>query len=321
MNKREIRKELACILQKFSRLNEIYTKWKWRERKVSYGEENPDKIFFVIRRANCKAGLFSLVMTNMGMVKYALDRGYIPVIDMQSEQNTYLEEELVGKQNAWEYFFEQPCGYTLKDIQKSKNIILSCGLVGKSCEFPEDSITYDEKQYLKWRKVFDRYFFVKKEIEEEVAHIKKELFLGERTLGVLCRGTDYVNACPKDHPKQPTIEQMLQKVREVMEKQKCTWIYLTTEDENIFERFKNEFGQTVKYLDVKRYTAKEGENMNDIIMQEAGSRYMAGKQYLISILLLAGCECLVAGSAGGTYGALVLEREYDYQYIFNLGTY
>ena len=100
-------------------LNRLYVSWKWRERRVSHGKENPDKIFFVIRRARCKAGLFSLVMTNMGLVKYALDKGYIPVIDMQSERNTYLEEEQVGRENAWEFYFEQPCGYSLKDIERN----------------------------------------------------------------------------------------------------------------------------------------------------------------------------------------------------------
>ena len=39
-------------------------------------------------------------MTNMAMVKYALDKGYIPVIDMQTEKNTYLDEEQVGKKEC-----------------------------------------------------------------------------------------------------------------------------------------------------------------------------------------------------------------------------
>ena len=38
------------------------------------------RIFFIIRRAKCKVGLFSLVMTNMGLVKYALD--ILPDLDL-----------------------------------------------------------------------------------------------------------------------------------------------------------------------------------------------------------------------------------------------
>ena len=49
-------------LKKIAFFDHLYVQWKWRERKVSWGAENPDKTFFVIRRAQCKAGLFSLVM-------------------------------------------------------------------------------------------------------------------------------------------------------------------------------------------------------------------------------------------------------------------
>ena len=144
----KLRKRFAGILQQITWLNDRYTRWKWREKKVSYGAENPEHTFFVARRANCKVGLFSLVMTNMGLVKYALDRGYIPVIDMQSGKNTYLEEEQVGKINAWELYFQQPCGYELADIAESRNVILSSGLIGEELEFPDDSIVRDKRKYL-----------------------------------------------------------------------------------------------------------------------------------------------------------------------------
>ena len=315
------RRQLVGFLQQVRWVNAFYTKWKWRERKVSYGKENADKNFFVIRRANCKAGLFSLVMTNMAMVKYALDKGYVPIVDMQTEKNTYLDEEQVGKINAWEFYFEQPCGYSLNDIVKSKKIILGCGLIGKSLDFPGDNITRNVDEYQKWRKFFDQYFKVKKDIREEAESLKKNLFQGERVLGVLCRGTDYVNTRPKDHPVQPSIDQMIDKVRSVMKEQECTRIYLTTEDADIYEQFQKEFGKQVRTLKLSRYSNTGRENINDVAVREGGSRYQMGREYLISILLLAWCNCLVAGSAGGTYGALIMESEYEYQYIFDLGTY
>ena len=321
MIREKIRRQLAEVLQHVCWLNALYTKWKWRERRISYGEENPDKTFFVIRRANCKAGLFSLVMTNMAMVKYALDKGYIPVIDMQTEKNTYLDEEQVGKRNAWEFYFEQPCGYTLKDIARSKKIILGCGLIRENMDFPGDGITHNPDEYQKWRKVFEQYFIVKKDIREDAEILKEKLFQRERILGVLCRGTDYVNTRPKDHPVQPSIDQMIDKVRSVMKEQECTCIYLTTEDADTYRRFQEEFGESVKTLELSRYSNTGKENINDIAVRKGGNRYKMGRQYLISILLLAWCNCLVAGSAGGTYGALLMESRYEYQYIFDLGTY
>ena len=302
-------------------LNYLYINWKWRERKVSWGTENPDETFFVIRRAPCKAGLFSLVMTNMGLVKYALDKGYIPVIDMQSERNTYLNEEQVGKENAWEFYFEQPCGYSLDDIHRSRKIILSCGIVGKEIFFPENQMIKNVEEYRMWRNLFQRYFHVKKEILKEAETLKRELFHGERVLGVLCRGTDYTNTRPKDHPIQPETADVIDKVDEVLQKQNCSYVYLATEDDDIYAVFERYYGAKLKALKTRRYHNTGKENINDISAKSGESKYQLGRDYLLTILLLADCNCLVAGSAGGTYGALLMGKEYEYRYIFDLGTY
>ena len=308
-------------LKKMAFFDHLYVQWKWRERKVSWGAENPDKTFLVIRRAQCKAGLFSLVMTNMGLVKYALDKGYIPVIDMQSERNTYLDEEQVGRENSWEFYFEQPCGYSLKDISRSRNIILSSGLIGKNNFFPEDRMVKNPEEYRMWRNLFQQYFHVKKEILEEAETLKRELFHGERILGVLCRGTDYTNTRPKDHPIQPETADVLVKVDEVLHKQKCSYVYLATEDNDIYEMFERQYGEKLKALKTRRYHNTGKENINDISAKSGESKYQLGRDYLLTILLLANCNCLVAGSAGGTYGALLMGKEYEYRYIFDLGTY
>ena len=308
-------------LKKIGFLDHLYVRWKWRERKVSWGVENPDKFFFIVRRAQCKAGLFSLVMTNMGLVKYALDKGYIPVIDMQSDRNTYLDEEQVGKLNAWEFYFEQPCGYSLEDVSRSRNVILSSGLIGENNFFPEDRTIRNVEEYWMWRKLFQRYFHVKKDIMEEAEILKKEWFHGERVLGVLCRGTDYTNTKPKGHPVQPEISDVIGKVDEVLQRQRCIYVYLATEDDDIYAAFKRQYGEKLKALKTRRYHNTGKENINDISAKSGESKYQLGRDYLITILLLADCNCLVAGSAGGTLGALLMGKEYEYQYVFDLGTY
>ena len=88
-------------LQKVGWINRIVIRSKEREKRVSYGNENPRKTFFVIRRNAPNAGLYSFVLTNLGWMKYAVDKGYIPVVDMQSFYNTYLTHEQVGQVKAW----------------------------------------------------------------------------------------------------------------------------------------------------------------------------------------------------------------------------
>ena len=61
-----------------------------------YGELNPDTTFYVIRRSDGHAGINSQFNTNLGHVRYAVNNGWIPVIDMQNYPNAYLEETKAG---------------------------------------------------------------------------------------------------------------------------------------------------------------------------------------------------------------------------------
>lgn len=308
-------------IQKVSFINEPYTKWKWRERKVSYGNENPEKTFFVIRRASCKVGLFSSVMTNMGLVDYAVKKGYIPVIDMQNASNTYLEPEQVGKMNAWDFYFNQPMGYGLEDIAASKNIILSNGLITKKNDYPDMRIVDDEKLLLRWREVFGKYFSINDALFEEFRTEKQKLFGENRVLGVLARGTDYINLKPKNHPIQPTAIQIAGKAAEVMEQYQCTYIFLATEDQSIFHAVKEQFGDKLLAMETTRYTTSGSQNINDMCSGREADRYLKGKEYLLSVWLLSQCNCLVAGNVGGTHGALLMSPGYEYSYVFDLGLY
>lgn len=308
-------------IQKVSFINEPYTKWKWRERKVSYGNENPEKTFFVIRRASCKVGLFSSVMTNMGLVDYAVKKGYIPVIDMQNASNTYLEPEQVGKMNAWDFYFNQPMGYGLEDIAASKNIILSNGLITKKNDYPDMRIVDDEKLLLRWREVFGKYFSINDALLEEFRTEKQKLFGENRVLGVLARGTDYINLKPKNHPIQPTAIQIVGKAAEVMEQYQCTYIFLATEDQSIFHTVKEQFGDKLLAMETTRYTTSGSQNINDMCSGREADRYLKGKEYLLSVWLLSQCNCLVAGNVGGTHGALLMSPGYEYSYVFDLGLY
>ena len=316
-NKLNIRK----IIKSIPAVNNLFIKWKWRERRVTLGKENPDKTFYVIRRATCKVGLFSYVMTNMGLVRQAVEKGYIPVIDMQGNANTYLEDEEVGKINAWEFYFEQPCGFSLKDIANSKNVILSKGLITSKSIYPGKEVAYNLESCIGWRTLFSKYLRVREEIESEVNRMYNKMFEGKRVLGVLCRGTDYINNRPKNHPIQPEPLEVIKKAFEVMEQYHCEEIYLATEDEEIYQKFEEAFGDKLRVTQAKRCSESGNTNINDIGYQRERDRFLRGKEYLENIMLLARCDCLVAGSVGGTYGAILMSKGYDYEYVYALGVY
>lgn len=307
------------LLEKYPMLNDKYVAYKWRERRVSYGEENPDKTFYVIRRAPSKVGLFSYVTICMGYIKYAVDHGYIPVVDLQNSENTYLEPKQVGKCNAWEFYFEQPCGYTLEDITHSKNIILGSGLLPK--EYPGALMAQDEKKLYMWREYSKGYLKIKQDIQEKINQTYENLVRGARTVGVLCRGTDYTSSRPSRHPVQPNVSDVIEKTKEMLQENKCEYVFLATEDEEIFGTFKKVYGEKLKNIDAKRYHKEEIGNINDATNIRENDKYLRGLEYLIAIGVLAECDCLVAGCVGGTYGTLLLNKGYKEQYVFWLGCY
>lgn len=307
-------------IQKIDFINHTYTNFKWRERKVSYGNENKEKCFYVVRRANAKVGLFSLVLTNLGYIKYALEQGYVPIIDMQNYSAFYQGLDTENK-NMWEYFFRQPCGYTLTDIKNSKKVILGNGMINGDVKYPDDNIAYDEQELKVWKNIADKYLMVNDDILKETEGIANKLFGTSKILGVLARGTDYVNMRPYNHPIQPSPEQLMEKIDEVMVKLCCDKIYLATEDKGIFKKFKEKYGDKIVALDVERHETEGKQNINDVRRVQGNDGYTMAKDYLITILLLSKCKCLVAGNTSGSIGALLLNKAYEYQYIFDLGRY
>lgn len=308
------------LIQKVDFINHTYTKYKWREHKKSYGSENGDKVFYVVRRAEAKVGLFSLVLTSLGQIQHAVEKGYIPVVDMHNYDKFYRGSN-VETSNMWEYYFEQPCGYSMEKICKSKNVVLGNGIISDSLRYPGDDLAYDDEKLSYWKAIARKYLILKKEIAIEADNLAKEMFGKDKMLGVLARGTDYINAKPLNHPIQPMPEQLMEKIDHVLDERKCDRIYLATEDKIFFERFKSRYGDKIIAMNVERHISKGNENINDLRRAQHKDDYTMAREYLINILLLSKCNCLVAGNTSGSIGALLLNKEYEYKYIFNLGVY
>ncbi|MDR3178168.1 MAG: hypothetical protein LBT96_04210 [Campylobacteraceae bacterium] len=59
-------------------------KYKNRSIKTSYGEDNLDKTFYIIRIPQDDMGLFSIILTNLTHITYAIKNRYVPVIDLKT---------------------------------------------------------------------------------------------------------------------------------------------------------------------------------------------------------------------------------------------
>lgn len=294
----------------------------WSEHKVRYGKENPDKTFYVIRRRDLYCGLFSLLLTNLVRIDEALKKGYIPVVDMQNDFNIYLPKDRLGRENAWEYYFRQPAGYTLNDIGKSKNIIIGSGTVPVMFPYLDIRFLTGESGELEyWRKLARKYIVLSDRAEELVEAEYKRLFKeGDKVLGVKVRGTDYAAGKPKNHPIQPTPEQAVEKAEEILKEQNCTKIFLATEDAEFYHVFLKRFGDRL-ITNKKNYFEYRGGSTGKEEYEQENGGYQAGMEYLITTMLLARCDCLCAGCVSATVGALLLTEGYEYTYLFDFGIY
>lgn len=89
---------------------------------MSLGAAFPDKIFYVIGVDYVTQGLLAIVKNVLIHIEYALEKGYVPIVDMKNFSSQFEKEH---SENAWELFFQQPMGYGLNDITNAKRIILS----------------------------------------------------------------------------------------------------------------------------------------------------------------------------------------------------
>lgn len=294
----------------------------WSEHTVRNGKENLNKTFYVIRRRDYYCGMFSLVLTNLVRIDEAIKKGFIPIVDMQNDFNIYLAQDKIGKENSWEYFFEQPAGYSLEDISRSKNVIIGSGAVPHMFPYLDVKFLLGETGELEyWRKLVKKYIVLNDKAKEYVDAEYSRLFTKEdKVLGVLCRGTDYVQGKPKNHPIQPTPIQAIEKTKEIFVEQKCSKIFLATEDALVFEAFKNEFGDKL-ITNKNEFIAYQGGSIGKERYNLGGGTVQSGMEYLATIMLLARCSCLCAGCVSGTVGALLFTKGYEYIYLFDLGIY
>ena len=301
-----------------------------KEQYVSYGSENPDKTFYVIGKNNMIAGAWSLINTVMMHIAYALDHGYIPVVDMKNFTNQYVKPEEQGIVNFWEKFFLQPADYTLDDIKNSKNIILSSSALCPDPKFNTSdgsNIWEDQPKLTLFREIFSKYIryndYSRQYLESET---EKYLNGNSSVIGVLCRGTDYIVNRPTGHEVQPDPESVLADVKKEFETGKYDAVFLATEDQDILDIFLEEFGERLLFVEQNRFSKKDmkGDALLCRVREKQHpeeDKDIAFLSYFTATYILSKSKCLYTGRNNASKGLLYMPSNYDFIKIYNLGTY
>lgn len=259
---------------------------------------NENQTYFIIRRSFRNIGLCTHLCVYISFIAYALQRGWIPVIDMKNYPNIYLEDSEIGVSNAWEKFFRQPLDVRLEDIPRNARKIYSSSLfLPKRTPFLS-SLLHDQDEYSLYRSIYQDFVHYSDGIG---SYIEDELRLISdcNVLGVLCRGTDYTGLKPKGHPIQPSIRQALEKTNEFFVQYNCDAIYLATDEKAIEDAFQEQFAgriitnKRMYYDSINADFSKVG--ISDIEFNRDNDRFLKGLEYISSMNLLSKCKYFIGG--------------------------
>lgn len=295
-----------------------FEEYRKRERKFSFGNENPNKTFYVISFDYDTQGLFAIVKSVLSHIMYAIDKGWIPVVDLKNYSCQYQQ----NGENAWELFFEQPCGYSLENIKKSKKVIRSYyGMYPyNKYDFYVDVLgRTDECNHI--ARVYKKYIKPQPEVLKYMERIKGDLQIGKKTLGVLCRGTDYLNRKPKYHPRQPEPEDVLQDAKKIMQQGGYDTVFLATEDDAVLAMFKTVFGDKLRYIEQPRLKLNSNQHYLSEIEIRKDVKYKIAIDYYVALYILSQCPAILSGRTAGTLGAVFMSEGYEWSKFYDLGYY
>jgi len=288
------------------------------KNRASLSEEKTNKKIYLISRHCGHAGLMWVYDCILAAIVFAYDKGYIPVVDLKTQFNQYFKDGREFKDNVWEYYFKQPSGLSLENIDKSDFSII---------EHNEDNIKPyinilmgNTKKCLQNKKtVSEEKFFEKIELADEIKeYFEKEfdrLVKGEDFLGIICRGTDYVNLRPEGHQIQPEISDVIKKAKEICNKYDCKKIWLATEDMEIYKRFKAEFKDMLIENTQYKFSNIENKYLDEVNVniQRENHSYSLGKEYLFSMYMLSKSKYLIGGITGALPALWVLSNGFKNQ--------
>lgn len=272
-------------------------------------------------------GLFSYVVHVLGFVRYAHKNNLIPIIDLKSFKNTYLDETSIGKINAWDYFFKQPSRLKLEEILLNDVDIFDTRDIERSTKMKMpwwDWECYDENSITckMWRAYAQKYIHLSDNAQKVVDETYNTLFTSDdNVLGIQCRGTDYTRHKPKDHPVQPSPDMVIEKAEQLIAEKGYNKIFLATEDGIVFKKFKEHFGDMIVASD-KTHVEYDGQSwVNNVLPSGQQEKFDHGMAYLVSMIMLTKCNAFIAGRTSGSIGVMLLSKGFDYSYIWDLGFY
>jgi hypothetical protein len=245
-----------------------------------------------------------------------LSKGMRPVIDIRHSETG---------ENLWEQFFDQPFGALSEEELAGAAEIRYPEM---AAFHPVFASVWDPEERRIWGRLYRDFFHFNKEAEAYIEEEYRTIFPKDGpVLGVLCRGTDYTGTKPKNHPIQPEVGEVIEKVRAGCPASGPWYLYLATDERQVEAQFREAFPGKVlvnkrSYYDQFYRPGEEVKVLGRVHLDRERDDYYRGLEYLSSLVLLSRCGSLIAGNCGGSNAAIYLNDEkYSGWYLFDKGVY
>lgn len=246
----------------------------------------------------------------MGRIDYADRNGMLPFVDVDDDHGP----------SMFRRYFILKTALTRSEVYKSKRVLLS-GYDSRPvypgwCNWI--NLDFNEQKKM----LFDKYITFTDEILALANKARKEL-CPEECLGLYLRGTDYLALKPGGHPIQPRLDDVAPVAEQIMQEENLRRIFLVTEDANIYQKCKEQFGNRVFILKEDFFLEgyQDGELIMDTIAREK-SIEENNILYLVKIIMLSECHSFVGGRTNGSSVANALNGgKYKRRFVYDEGYY
>ncbi len=328
-----------------SRYYWLSTPSEWHEKyRFPYflsKKKNAGKKYCIFRYAEPGSSLFSSGLGHIFSYEWAVSKGYIPIVDIEYAYD--FQKKCLGKNNEWEYCFEQ--SMNIKEVIGQDWVLVE--QVGRNGTWLEETcldingsrddamihvMATNWKDYYKKVNQYIKKIWIFKEsfLNEYRQECGCRIKQGDVVIGLFLREEFSVDVAKertnktarelyKKHPLTIGIHEIFELVKKYMEDWGCNKLFISTEIQDSLDLFLGEFGDKVIYVSRKRVRSSlyrnhdqywdmdaEGKRDYDKKLNEMLNKKDKTIAYAKEVYGLSLCDYLIAPKSSGTAAALAL---------------
>ena len=351
--KTAVRKYIQKKLSDFPRLN--YLQRVWRNRKddafvsqvmninhdpdviriQSFGQKNQEKNIYFIEIDGGKIGMGAYLRQILYALFEADQLGFVPAVSFRRETCLYAENEPVdGKDNPFEYYFDQVSDISIEDVYQSNRVFLFHHMHAYRIERDLGNLNpnmpcgyiVDDVYLEKLANIYGKYIHLNAKTAEMFRLDTEQLCANwkeKNILGVHIRGTDFALNWG-NHPNMVTADEFIEAIDEALGEHDYDYIFLATDDQRRLDVLRERYGsKLIYYKDTWRGDSEK------FIVTEKNNRvmhhYLSGLEVIRDMYTLARCDGLICGLSQVAVLARIIclaeEKPYKYLKVLDKGLY